>query len=549
MCSRDASLCRQKEQLLRKGKLREKTKMGRKLPLGIQGFIKLRTSDFLYVDKTEYIYKLVHESVPFFLSRPRRFGKSLLLSTLKAYWEGKKELFSGLAIERLEEGNEDAWRAHPVFYFDFNGANYHIISSLEDIIDEHLRRWEREYEISVIAASQGERFRNLIIEAARLNGNKCVILVDEYDKPLLDLVDKPELQEHNKEVFKGFFSTLKSFDEYIQFIFITGVSKFHKVSIFSDLNQLTDISLSKQYAGICGITDAELRENFGEEIAALAGEQELSQEECLEELKRTYDGYRFHPDGVRVYNPYSLLNAFFDREFGSYWFATGTPTFLIRRLRENCFDVRKFTDQTIYANESVLKDYTGDKLEPVPLLYQTGYLTISDYDKQRKRYTLCFPNEEVKYGFLESLMPSYVPKAVAGTGLDIFTLDDYIEKGKVDQVRDVLTALFANIAYTQEADPFEHYFQSVIYVVFTLLGKYTVCEMHTYSGRIDCRVQTKDYIYLFEFKRDDSAEAALAQIDSKDYALPFVADSRKLFKIGVSFDSGTRKLVGWKVAE
>lgn len=523
--------------------------MGRKLPLGIQGFQKLREENFLYVDKTEYIFQLVHDNVPFFLSRPRRFGKSLLLNTLKAYWEGKKDLFSGLAIEKLEEGNADAWKAHPIFYFDFNGVNYQEKGSLERALEFQLQRWEEEFESVNDHNTPGERFQKLLITAREKTGLRCVILVDEYDKPLLDVVEKPELQEHNKEVFKGFFSTLKSYDEYIQFIFITGVSKFHKVSIFSDLNQLTDISLSKQYAGLCGITDTELKQYFEKEIADLAGEQELLREECLTELKKTYDGYRFHPDGVRVYNPYSLLNAFFDREFGSYWFATGTPTFLIKKLRENSFDIRKFTDYTIYASESVLKDYTGDMLEPIPLLYQTGYLTIADYEKQRKRYTLCFPNEEVKYGFLESLLPSYVPKAVAGTGLDIFTLDDYIENGKVDHVRDVLTALFANIAYTQEADPFEHYFQAVIYIVFTLLGKYTVCEMHTYSGRIDCRVQTNDYIYLFEFKRDDSADAALAQIDSKDYALPFIADSRKLYKIGVSFDSSTRKLVGWKVAE
>lgn len=523
--------------------------MGRKLPLGIQGFQKLREENFLYVDKTEYIFHLVHDNVPFFLSRPRRFGKSLLLNTLKAYWEGKKDLFSGLAIEKLEEGNADAWKAHPIFYFDFNGVNYQEKGSLERALEFQLQRWEEEFESVNDHNTPGERFQKLLITAREKTGLRCVILVDEYDKPLLDVVEKPELQEHNKEVFKGFFSTLKSYDEYIQFIFITGVSKFHKVSIFSDLNQLTDISLSKQYAGLCGITDTEIKQYFEKEIADLAGEQELLREECLTELKKTYDGYRFHPDGVRVYNPYSLLNAFFDREFGSYWFATGTPTFLIKKLRENSFDIRKFTDYTIYASESVLKDYTGDMLEPISLLYQTGYLTIADYEKQRKRYTLCFPNEEVKYGFLESLMPSYVPKAVAGTGLDIFTLDDYIENGKVDQVRDVLTSLFANIAYTQEADPFEHYFQAVIYIVFTLLGKYTVCEMHTYSGRIDCRVQTNDYIYLFEFKRDDSADAALAQIDSKDYALPFIADSRKLYKIGVSFDSSTRKLVGWKVAE
>ena len=413
--------------------------MGRKLPLGIQGFQKLREENFLYVDKTEYIFQLVHDNVPFFLSRPRRFGKSLLLNTLKAYWEGKKDLFSGLAIEKLEEGNADAWKAHPIFYFDFNGVNYQEKGSLERALEFQLQRWEEKFESVNDHNTPGERFQKLLITAREKTGLRCVILVDEYDKPLLDVVEKPELQEHNKEVFKGFFSTLKSYDEYIQFIFITGVSKFHKVSIFSDLNQLTDISLSKQYAGLCGITDTELKQYFEKEIADLAGEQELLREECLTELKKTYDGYRFHPDGVRVYNPYSLLNAFFDREFGSYWFATGTPTFLIKKLRENSFDIRKFTDYTIYASESVLKDYTGDMLEPIPLLYQTGYLTIADYEKQRKRYTLCFPNEEVKYGFLERLLPSYVPKAVAGTGLDIFTLDDYIENGKVDQVRDVLS--------------------------------------------------------------------------------------------------------------
>ena len=413
--------------------------MGRKLPLGIQGFQKLREENFLYVDKTEYIFQLVHDNVPFFLSRPRRFGKSLLLNTLKAYWEGKKDLFSGLAIEKLEEGNADAWKAHPIFYFDFNGVNYQEKGSLERALEFQLQRWEEKFASVNDHNTPGERFQKLLITAREKTGLRCVILVDEYDKPLLDVVEKPELQEHNKEVFTGFFSILKSYDEYIQFIFITGVSKFHKVSIFSDLNQLTDISLSKQYAGLCGITDTELKQYFEKEIADLAGEQELLREECLTELKKTYDGYRFHPDGVRVYNPYSLLNAFFDREFGSYWFATGTPTFLIKKLRENSFDIRKFTDYTIYASESVLKDYTGDMLELIPLLYQTGYLTIADYEKQRKRYTLCFPNEEVKYGFLESLMPSYVPKAVAGTGLDIFTLDDYIENGKVDQVRDVLS--------------------------------------------------------------------------------------------------------------
>ena len=522
---------------------------GRMLPIGIQGFEKLREMNFLYVDKTEYIYQLVHQNTPFFLSRPRRFGKSLLLSTMKAYWEGKKELFKGLAIEKLEEGNPDAWKRYPVFCFDFNGVNYAQSDALESSLDEQLRRWERIYHPNSDAKSIAERFRNLLIEANQQTGLRAVVLIDEYDKPLLDVIDHNELMEHNKAVFKGFFSTLKSFDEYIQFVFITGVTKFHKVSIFSDLNQLKDISLSKAFSGLCGITEAELRENFPYEITEMASALDLSFEKCVAELKRQYDGYHFYPGVEGVYNPFSLLSALSENDFGSYWFETGTPTFLIRNLRNEQFDPRKFTNQTIYANEARLKDYSGDLLDPVPLLYQTGYLTISDYDAQRRRYTLAFPNEEVKYGFLESLLPSYTPNATAGNGLDIFTLDEYIENGQLDEIRDVFTALFASISYTQENDPFEHYFQAVFYLVFTLLGKYVQCEMRTYKGRVDCSVKTKEYIYLFEFKRDDTAENALKQIDTKDYALPFAADSRKLYKIGVSFDSESRKLVGWKVAD
>ena len=521
--------------------------MERKLPIGIQGFEKLRKDHFLYVDKTEYVYQLVHNNVPYFLSRPRRFGKSLLLSTLKAYWEGKRELFSGLAIEALEGGNPDAWQPYPVFYFDFNGDNYHE-TAIEAVLNGMLSDWESVYGDQYKERTLGDRFQKLLEMAAEQTGRRCVVLIDEYDKPLLDTIENPELQGHIKEVFKGFFSRLKKADESIQFILITGVSKFHKVSIFSDLNQLKDISLTKQYAALCGMTESEIRHCFTQEMTALAEEQNLTQKECQAALRQTYDGYRFHQSAPGVYNPYSLLNAFSDKEFGSYWFETGTPTFLVKKLRDSLFDPRKFTDQTIYVGESVLKDYTGDSLDPIPLLYQTGYLTIADYEAERKRYTLCFPNEEVKYGFLESLMPSYVPKATAGYGLDIFTLDEYVENGQTDRIRDVLAALFANITYTLESDPFEHYFQAVIYLVFTLLGKYAGCEMHTFTGRIDCKVETRKYVYLFEFKRDDSAEAALAQIDRKEYALPFAADGRKIFKIGVSFDSSTRKLADWKVS-
>ena len=521
----------------------------RKLPTGIQSFQKLREENFVYVDKTEYIYRIAQSAVPFFLSRPRRFGKSLLLSTMKSYWEGKKELFSGLAIEKLEAENKDAWKKYPVLYIDFNTDNYDADLTLEEVLNVHLIEWEEKYCTAKYEGPYGLRFRNVIKQAHEKTGLRCVVLVDEYDKPLLDLIDSPERQEHCKKVLKGFFSVLKNRDDDIQAIFITGVTKFHKVSIFSDLNQLRDISLNEDFSGICGITDKELREYFAPEISAMAKKRKISEEECLQTLKTQYDGYRFHQDGVNVYNPYSLINAFSDKEFGSYWFETGTPTFLVERLQNDHFDVRKFSNQTIFSTERILKDYTGDTLDPIPLLYQSGYLTISDYNPKMRRYVLAFPNDEVRYAFLESLVPVYIPKANAANGLDIFTLVEYVENGDLEGMRNVLTGLFANINYTTNEPVFEHYFQTVIYVVFTLLGRYVVTEQQTYKGRIDCKVETDHFIYLFEYKLDKTAEEALKQIDTKDYKLSFVANKRKLFKIGVSFDSKERKLADWKVAE
>ena len=522
--------------------------MGRKLPVGIQSFEKLITEGFLYVDKTEYVYRLVHNNIPYFLSRPRRFGKSLLLSTLRAYWEGRKDLFSGLNIEKLEKDNPEAWKAYPVFYFDFNGESYENVT-IEKVLDQHLSKWEAQFGLTKGVNTLGARFESLIEEAYKKTGLRCVVLVDEYDKPLLEVAEDNERAEHTKNVFKGFFSRLKKADEYIQFIFITGVSKFHKVSIFSDLNQLNDISLNEEYADLCGITAQEIKDYFHEEVHELAARRNIRPEKCLEILKKQYDGYRFYPDSEGVYNPYSLLKAFFEKDFGSYWYETGTPTFLVRKLKDISFDIRKFTDMTLFASEGMLRDYTGDTADPVPLLYQTGYLTIADYDRVGRQYTLAFPNEEVKYGFLESLMPEFVSDCGPGTGKDIFTLRNYIENGMTDKIRDVFTALFAGITYTVKADTFEHYFQSIIYIVFTLLNKFVACETHTFTGRIDCKVETEKYIYLFEFKRDESAEAALRQIDEKGYDLPFKADRRKLFKIGVNFDSESRMLTEWKVAE
>jgi len=517
----------------------------RKLPVGVQSFEKIIENHNIYVDKTEYIYKLVNTNVPYFLSRPRRFGKSLLLSTMKAYWEGKKELFKGLKIEELEQRNPDAWQSYPVFYFDFNGKNYQKGQALETILDDLLSGWELSYQVAKENGLE-ERFKKLLRVAAEKTGRKCVVLVDEYDKPLLETMDNKKLVEHNKAVFKGFFSTLKSEDANIRFIFITGVTKFSKVSIFSDLNQLEDISFDDDYSGLCGITEEEIQDYFRPEISRMALERSMSNDECLEKLRRTYDGYRFSANGIGVYNPFSLLTALKKRRFGSFWYETGTPTFLVRKLKEINFDVRQFSDRTLQSTEALLSDYRVENPDPIPLLYQTGYLTIVDYTEEDV-YTLGLPNEEVRYAFLQSLMPEYVNECGSGTGKDIFTLKRFVEDGDTEGIKNVFMALFASITYTTNDTPFEHYFQSVIYITMTLLGKYAACEMHTSTGRIDCVVETKQFVYIFEFKRDDSVESALKQIEDMHYADPYAADKRKLFKIGVSFDSKTRRMVDWKV--
>lgn len=519
----------------------------RNLPVGIQSFEKIIENHNLYIDKTEYIYRLTHTNVPYFLSRPRRFGKSLLLSTMKAYWEGRKELFRGLKIEKLEQNNPDAWESYPVFYFDFNGKNYQDGQALETVLDGLLNRWEAVYHVTAGKALE-ERFAKLLRTASEKTGKRCVVLVDEYDKPLLETMENKQLAEHNKAVFKGFFSTLKSEDAYIQFIFITGVTKFSKVSIFSDLNQLEDISFDDDFSGICGITEEEMLENCIPEIERMAKERSLPMNGCIEKLRRTYDGYHFSANGVGVYNPYSLLTALKKRRFGSFWYETGTPTFLAHRLKEIEFDVRKFNDLSLQSTETLLSDYRVENPDPVPLLYQTGYLTIVDYSED-DIYTLGLPNEEVRYAFFQSLMPEYVDECGSGSGKDIFTLKRYVENGDLEGIRNVFKALFASITYTTRETPFEHYFQSVIYITMTLLGKYTICEMHTNMGRIDCIVETSQFVYIFEFKRDSGAEEALKQINDMHYADSYAADSRTLYKIGVSFDSKTRQLKEWKVQE
>ena len=521
--------------------------MGRKLPIGIQDFESIRNDNYEYVDKTEYIYRLVNSGKPYFLSRPRRFGKSLFLSSLRAYFEGKKELFTGLKIMELEGDGENAWQKYPVFYFDFNKKNFRTDTALEEVLAAHLTDWEAVYGKEHEDRPLEERFQRVLVRAVEQTGKNAVVLVDEYDKSLLE--SDPERLEHNKTVFKGFFSTLKSYDHYLRFVFLTGVTRFSKVSVFSDLNQLNDISLDREYSGICGITQSELTDNFEPEIKQLAQAEGMDHEICLAELKKMYDGYHFSYDTEGVYNPFSLLNALSKKKFGLYWFSTGTPTFLIEKLKSSGFDAKQFTGEEFYEEEATLTDYRVENKNPVPLFYQTGYLTIKGFDREFRSFSLTYPNEEVKYGFLKSLAPYYLCAEDEANPLDIrsFVLD--IRKGNTDSLRDRFTALFARLPYPDDEKVIEQNFQNVIYIVFMLLGQYTLTELHSSKGRADCIVETDDHIYIFEFKRDKSAAEALAQIEDTGYAKPYAADKRTLLKIGVNFNSKERSIDGWEVSE
>ena len=523
-------------------------KIKKMLPVGIQDFEKAITGGYLYVDKTDYIYNLAHgDGQAFFLSRPRRFGKSLFLSSLKAYWEGKKDLFNGLRITELEKDNPDAWQTYPVFYFDFNKDNYSSEDTLEKILNEHLKEWESEYDLKLSDGdSLSVRFQHLLEKVYSDTGKRSVILVDEYDKPLLENGETYERMENDKDIYKGFFSTLKSYDGYIRFSFLTGVTKFSKVSIFSDLNHLMDISMDERFACVCGITDAEIRACMDDRVEMFAQKNGTAKEACYSLLKRMYDGYRFHPNGEGVYNPFSLLNALAKNEAGQWWFETGTPTFLIDRIKSGNYDFKIITDGKLVASESRLKDYRDDNTDPVPLLYQTGYLTIGSYDKKYKRYHLKYPNDEVKYGFLESLLAESIEKEDERGTLDISLFGNDLERGDTDCLRDRLKALFASLPYTTDDAPVEQNFQNVIYLVFTLLGQFVKTEVHSALGRADVVVETDRYVYVMELKRDKSADEALAQIEEKGYALPYAADKRTVIKVGAGFSTAKRNLYDWK---
>ena len=517
--------------------------MSRKLPIGIQSFEKLRTGGYLYVDKTELVYRLAKAGIPCFLSRPRRFGKSLLLSTLEAYFLGKKDLFKGLAIERLEQD----WLVYPVLHLDLNAEKYDSNERLANLLESQLEAWEAEYGVTEINRSYSIRFMTVIRRAYEQTGRRVVVLVEEYDKPMLRSFDNPELQRDFRETLTAFYTVLKSADAYLQLVFITGVTKFAQMGIFSNLNQLQDISLHPAYTTLCGMTRAEIEAVFAPELQSLARGNGLTYEETMDKLGRQYDGYHFnYRNWEGMFNPFSVLNTFSTGLFENAWFASGTPTFLAEMLRKTDFDLRDLDG--IEVSSASLSDDCADIHNPVPMIYQSGYLTIKKYDPQFGLYTLGFPNEEVKYGFLNFVAPFYTPVASTDTAFYIGKFVRELTSGDVEAFLERLRCFFADFPYELNTKTERHY-QVVFYLVFKLMGQFTEAEVRSARGRADAVVKTADYTDVFEFKLNGSAEAALQQIEEKGYSFPYGADGRKLVKVGVSFDAEQRNLGEWLIVE
>ena len=513
-----------------------------KYPIGVQDFEKLRQDGYVYVDKTKYIYEIVTHGNSYFLGRPRRFGKSLLLSTFEAYFLGKKESFEGLAIEKLET----EWTQYPVLRLDLNTGEYLTDSNLESVLNVTLNDWERLYGSRDEEDTPSLRFKGIVERAYEKTGLKVVILVDEYDKPLISTFDNPDLQEHYRSQLKAFYSVLKTQDRYIRFAFLTGVTKFGKVSVFSDLNNLNDISMDKRYSDICGITEKELHENFESSIKELADSAETTYEDICLKLKERYDGYHFCPDVDGVYNPFSLLNALDKKELGDYWHETGTPTFLVQLLQDNDYDLNRLQREEIMAEDITKVDNV--ERNPVPMLYQSGYLTIAGADKEFGTYTLDFPNKEVENGFIKFILPYYANDRSGNSKFKVTQFVRDVRNGDPEGFMTRLQTFLENGDYRIAGDK-EIYFQNVLFVIFKMMGLYTSVERTTARGRADIVIETPGYIYVIECKLDGSVDEALRQIEEREYAKPYALDQRKLFKIGVNFSSKIRGIAEWKLIE
>ena len=510
-------------------------------PVGIQTFERIRKENKLYIDKTEYVYRMTHSGgCYFFLSRPRRFGKSLLVSTFESYFSGKKELFEGLAIEKLEQ----EWMEYPVLHFDMSGGKHMEKEQLEDYLSNRLEAEERKWGITHTKRGANDRLTELITTAYEISGKQVVVLIDEYDAPMLDVAHDKETLDVLRNLMRNFFSPLKMCEPMLRFVFLTGITKFSQVSIFSELNNIKNISLDDEYAGVCGITKEELLTQMSEDIDVLAEAQGMTREETIAKLKENYDGYHFSPASPDVFNPYSLLNCFDDKNFGAYWFSSGTPTYLINMLRK--FKVLPAKIGRSLARSSAFDAPTENLKTITPLLYQSGYITIKGYDKMSQLFTLDLPNKEIKVGLFESLLPYYLEGMYAEEGdVAIAQMSVLIRQGDMDGALRLLQEFLGTVPYCNNTN-YEGHYQQVLFIIFTLLTHFVVdVEVHTPNGRVDVVMETEDTLYLIELKLNKSAQAAMQQINLKQYGQRFARCGKPIVKVGVNFDAKKGNIEDW----
>ena len=510
-------------------------------PVGIQTFERIRKENKLYIDKTEYVYRMTHSGgCYFFLSRPRRFGKSLLVSTFESYFSGKKELFEGLAIEKLEQ----KWMEYPVLHFDMSGGKHMEKEQLEDYLSNRLEAEERKWGITHSKRGVNDRLTELITTAYEISGKQVVVLIDEYDAPMLDVAHDKETLDVLRNVMRNFFSPLKMCEPMLRFVFLTGITKFSQVSIFSELNNIKNVSLDDEYAGVCGITKEELLTQMSEDIDMLAEAQGMTREETIAKLKENYDGYHFSPASPDVFNPYSLLNCFDDKNFGAYWFSSGTPTYLINMLRK--FKVLPAKIGRSLARSSAFDAPTENLKTITPLLYQSGYITIKGYDKMSQLFTLDLPNKEIKVGLFESLLPYYLEGMYAEEGdVAIAQMSVLIRQGDMDGALRLLQEFLGTVPYCNNTN-YEGHYQQVLFIIFTLLTHFVVdVEVHTPNGRVDVVMETEDTLYLIELKLNKSAQAAMQQINLKQYGQRFARCGKPIVKVGVNFDAKKGNIEDW----
>lgn len=510
-------------------------------PVGIQTFERIRKENKLYIDKTEYIYRMTHSGgCYFFLSRPRRFGKSLLVSTFESYFSGKKELFEGLVIEKLEQ----EWMEYPVLHFDMSGGKHMEKEQLEDYLSNRLEAEERKWGITHTKRGANDRLTELITTAYEISGKQVVVLIDEYDAPMLDVAHDKETLDVLRNLMRNFFSPLKMCEPMLRFVFLTGITKFSQVSIFSELNNIKNISLDDEYAGVCGITKEELLTQMSEDIDVLAEALGMTREETIAKLKESYDGYHFSPASPDVFNPYSLLNCFDDKNFGAYWFSSGTPTYLINMLRK--FKVLPAKIGRSLARSSAFDAPTENLKTITPLLYQSGYITIKGYDKMSQLFTLDLPNKEIKVGLFESLLPYYLEGMYAEEGdVAIAQMSVLIRQGDMDGALRLLQEFLGTVPYCNNTN-YEGHYQQVLFIIFTLLTHFVVdVEIHTPNGRVDVVMETEDTLYLIELKLNKSAQSAMQQINLKQYDQRFARCGKPIVKVGVNFDAKKGNIEDW----